>query len=131
MMPPPLHFSDICCKCFPYQLAYSKQKGAKNERTNECVYVACWKTVYSVSMKKVEWNSKYIYMKSVNEIFKLTCETVSTIASVLLCPVNLWIHSPGVSSCTTSWQNCLMWLQNILPYPARLSLFQLHLICLW
>jgi len=39
MMPPPLHLSDIRCKCFPYILAFPRQANhaaeARNERADE------------------------------------------------------------------------------------------------
>jgi len=41
MMPPPLHLSDIRCKCFPIPALPWQAKGAKNERTNKGVYVGC------------------------------------------------------------------------------------------
>ena len=49
MMPSPVHFSDIRCKCFasihpihiPYRRCDGKQKGAMNEWTNEGVYLSC------------------------------------------------------------------------------------------
>jgi len=43
MMPPPVHLSDIYCKCFLYRRCRSKQKGAMNQWTNDGVCVGCWK----------------------------------------------------------------------------------------
>jgi len=44
MVPPPQHLYYIRCKCFPYR--------AMNERTNEGVYVGCWKILYNCLMKE-------------------------------------------------------------------------------
>ena len=41
MMPPPLHLSDIRCKCFQYRRCHGKQKSTVDEQTNEGVSVGC------------------------------------------------------------------------------------------
>ena len=54
-IPPPLHLSDIRCKCFPYRRCQDKRKDAVNEQTNEGVYVRCWKMcieLYNSHMNK-------------------------------------------------------------------------------
>ena len=56
IMPPPLHLSDIRCKCFPYWHCHGKQitllKGAMKERMNEGVCVDCWKILYNCLMNE-------------------------------------------------------------------------------
>jgi len=49
MMPPPLHLSEIRCKCFPFRRCHGKQKGAMNERANEGVCVDYCNILYNVN----------------------------------------------------------------------------------
>jgi len=47
MAPPPLHLSDIRCKCFPYRRCHGKQKTIVHGQTNEAVCDGCWKIPYN------------------------------------------------------------------------------------
>ena len=52
MMPPLLNLSNIRCKSFSYGRCHGKQKDAVKERTNEGVYVGCWKILYNGPIDK-------------------------------------------------------------------------------
>ena len=86
MTPPPLHLSNIRCKCFPFRSCRDKQKSAMNERTNEGFCVGCWNILNNSPMtEKNAVNPQHICLKFVSEIFKLTWNCVRDRICCSLC----------------------------------------------
>ena len=75
MMPPWVHLSDIHCKCFRTGVAMASKKTQwTNRRMKVSLLVVQidYRSYNSPMSENMLYNSEYIYMKFVNEIFKLT-----------------------------------------------------------
>jgi len=108
MMPPPLHLSDIRCKCVAHtmQRCHSKQKSVMNDRTTEGVYVGCWRILCKSLILWMKNNNLHVAIANRsrvscahNIIFFCLCQHIS------LCrwyPANC-----TVSLCVTNFIRCM------------------------
>ena len=94
-----------------------------NERTNEGVYIGCQKISYhSPINEKNCCKADYIYLKFVNEIYKLS-QTVSTIASILVGAVKFVNSFARRQHLFDIAAKLIDVDSNILSYPAPLFMF--------